>query len=50
MTDQSQTEEPRCSFCNKPRSQVKHLIEGAPNVHICDECILWARRYWQSGA
>ncbi len=40
MTDQSQTEEPRCSFCNKPRSQVKHLIEGGPNVYICDECIL----------
>jgi len=40
MTDQSQTEEPRCSFCGKPRSQVKHLIEGAPDVYICDECIL----------
>jgi ATP-dependent Clp protease ATP-binding subunit ClpX len=28
----------RCSFCNKPREQVRRLVEG-PGVYICDECI-----------
>ena len=40
MTDSAKTGEPRCSFCDKRRSEVKHLIEGAPNVYICDECVL----------
>ncbi len=29
----------RCSFCNKPQSQVKKLIAGPEGVYICDECI-----------
>ncbi len=29
----------RCSFCNKPQSQVKKLIAGPAGVYICDECI-----------
>lgn len=29
----------RCSFCNKPQSQVKKLIAGPDGVYICDECI-----------
>lgn len=28
----------RCSFCGKPRSQVKRLIAGS-DVYICDECV-----------
>ena len=28
----------RCSFCGKPRSEVKKLIAG-PNVYICNECV-----------
>ena len=28
----------RCSFCNKPRLDVKALIAG-PAVLICDECV-----------
>jgi ATP-dependent Clp protease ATP-binding subunit ClpX len=27
-----------CSFCGKPRREVKKLVSG-PNVYICDECI-----------
>lgn len=29
----------RCSFCNKPQSQVRKLIAGPDGVYICDECI-----------
>lgn len=29
----------RCSFCNKPQSQVKKLIAGPNGAYICDECI-----------
>ena len=29
----------RCSFCNKPQSQVRKLIAGPNGVYICDECI-----------
>ncbi len=30
---------PRCSFCARDRHQVKKLLQGAPGVHICDECV-----------
>ncbi len=29
----------RCSFCNKPQSQVRKLIAGPNGANICDECI-----------
>ncbi len=29
----------RCSFCNKPQSQVRKLIAGPNGTYICDECI-----------
>ena len=29
----------RCSFCNKPQSQVRKLITGPNGAYICDECI-----------
>ncbi len=29
----------RCSFCNKPQSQVRKLIAGPNNIFICDECV-----------
>lgn len=31
--------EPRCSFCDKPQSQVNRLVAGPHGVNICDECI-----------
>ncbi len=31
--------EPRCSFCDKPQSQVRQLVTGPNGVNICDECI-----------
>ncbi|WP_101912058.1 ATP-dependent Clp protease ATP-binding subunit ClpX [Megasphaera vaginalis (ex Bordigoni et al. 2020)] len=31
-------DEPRCSFCGRPQSEVKRLIAG-PGIYICDECI-----------
>ena len=30
--------ENRCSFCNRPAQEVKHLIQG-PGVFICDDCV-----------
>lgn len=29
----------KCSFCNKPQDQVRKLIAGPANVYICDECV-----------
>lgn len=30
----------RCSFCGKPRNEVRSLICGpTPEVAICDECV-----------
>ena len=29
----------RCSFCNKSQDQVKKLIAGPAGVYICDECV-----------
>ena len=29
----------RCSFCNKPQSQVRKLISGPNGAYICDECV-----------
>lgn len=35
----SLSDELRCSFCSKGRSEVHKLISG-PRVYICDECVL----------
>lgn len=35
-------DEPRCSFCGRPQSEVKKLIAG-PGVYICDECVTVAQ-------
>lgn len=29
----------KCSFCNKDRSQVDHMIEGPAPLYICNECV-----------
>ncbi len=29
----------RCSFCNKTQDQVKKMIAGPTGVYICDECV-----------
>lgn len=29
----------RCSFCNRPESEVQRLIAGPDDVFICDECV-----------
>lgn len=36
----------RCSFCGKPRNQVRKLIAG-PNVYICNECVELCREIVQ---
>jgi len=33
------SDEPRCSFCGRARSEVKTLIAGPDGLHICDECV-----------
>ena len=35
-------DEPRCSFCGRPQSEVQKLIAG-PGVYICDECVAVAQ-------
>jgi ClpX C4-type zinc finger len=35
------TERARCSFCDKPDTEVGKLVAGA-GVHICDECVALA--------
>ena len=35
-----------CSFCGKPRNQVRKLIAG-PNVYICNECVELCREIVQ---
>lgn len=29
----------RCSFCDKPEADVRHLVAGPGKVTICDECV-----------
>lgn len=29
----------RCSFCNKPETQVARMLSGSNDVYICDECV-----------
>lgn len=29
----------RCSFCNKRKSEVRHLVFGENGNAICDECV-----------
>ena len=36
--DHNNTREMHCSFCGRPRSEVRKLLMG-PNVNICDDCI-----------
>ncbi len=31
--------EKKCSFCGKPQSETKVLIEGPDGIHICDDCV-----------
>lgn len=33
------SENVRCSFCNKSQDQVRKLIAGPAGVYICDECV-----------
>ena len=40
----SSHQELRCSFCGKPESEIKKLLEGGGN-YICDECILFGVQY-----
>ena len=38
MSKYNHDDELRCSFCGKPRSEVRKLIMG-PDVNICDDCV-----------
>mgnify|MGYP004476714461 FL=1 len=39
MAGRSTEDTVRCSFCNKPQSQVRKLIAGPGGAYICDECV-----------
>jgi hypothetical protein len=30
---------PRCSFCNRPKPEVRHLVLGRYGANICNECV-----------
>ena len=38
-TKKTNSKEPHCSFCGRPRSAVKTLIAGPDGMSICDECV-----------
>lgn len=38
-TKKTNSKEPQCSFCGRPRSAVKTLIAGPDGMSICDECV-----------
>ena len=38
MAKYDDNKELKCSFCDKPQSQVNRLIAG-PGIYICDECV-----------
>ena len=44
--DRDNFDKVRCSFCGKPRSQVRKLIAG-PNAYICNECVELCREIVQ---
>jgi transposase-like protein len=31
--------DPKCSFCKKPKSKVKKMVDSHKGYFICDECI-----------
>jgi ATP-dependent Clp protease ATP-binding subunit ClpX len=33
-----------CSFCRKSSEEVKYLVAGPNNIHICEECVDKARK------
>ncbi len=39
MANKGFNDEIRCSFCNRPQSQVRKIIAGPSGVFICDECV-----------
>lgn len=45
----SEARSPRCSFCGKPARDVRVLIAGPDDVHICDECLTSCRRMLGGG-
>ncbi len=36
---EGQIPEDHCSFCEKTRRQVQHLIAGPPDIYICNDCV-----------
>ena len=44
--DRDNFDKVRCSFCGKPRGQVRKLIAG-PNAYICNECVELCREIVQ---
>lgn len=43
-------QEPKCSFCGKPESQVKHMLSNNIDKHICNECVVKAKQRLQEAA
>ena len=38
--DSHDSDEIRCSFCGKTRTQVRKLVRSPENTYICDECVV----------
>lgn len=41
--------EPKCSFCQTPKSKCGKLIAGSTGATICDRCIKHAKERMNSG-
>lgn len=42
--------DPKCSFCGKLESQVKHMMSNGIDKHICNECIVKAKQRLEEAA
>lgn len=43
-------QEPKCSFCGKAESQVKHMLSNGIDKHICNECVVKAKQRLEEAA
>jgi ATP-dependent Clp protease ATP-binding subunit ClpX len=33
----------KCSFCGRPKSEIRVLLAGFDDTHICDQCVVQAQ-------
>ena len=43
-------QEPKCSFCDRPESQVQKLLSNNIDKHICNKCVVKAKQRLEQAA